>query len=460
MKVNCVGQHKNPCCKHSRLRKEIWPKDLALQNFDEHYSPLFGKMWPSIRIALLSPSKYCAVINNFSNYDAVCENLTSLGAVDVGQKYEEMLRKVKEDLNTRQHPSHLSEKTPKVEETSSTHIEAEDDDDQAEGRVIKMGSRLAGIGSDVSRSEAVARNLNEFIPATKLKGLEDWVDEGDFYSNYQASTEIKVQFEEENIADFPNYWKVFAFEKGDISRFPQPPRDRLGLLGYYMMDAASLLPVFALDVTPGDVVLDMCAAPGGKSLAILQTMCPLNIVCNDISGSRLTRLRNVFKSYIPDLSEAHGRYSITSHDGTYFENQQDYFNKILVDVPCTVDRHSVTENDNNIFKNTRIKERVKLPELQTRLLSSALKAVKVGGTVVYSTCSLSPVQNDGVVHMAIRNVWETTKNCYTVKNLSSWCHPMTFLFQVKTDTRYGVTVLPSLPANFGPSYVSKIVRNS
>ena len=47
--------------------------------------------------------------------------------------------------------------------------------------------------------------------------------------------------------------------------------DILGLLNYYLMDAASLLPVLALNVQPGDFVLDLCAAPGGKTLALLQT---------------------------------------------------------------------------------------------------------------------------------------------------------------------------------------------
>lgn len=47
--------------------------------------------------------------------------------------------------------------------------------------------------------------------------------------------------------------------------------DSLGLLSYYLMDAASLLPVLALNVQPDDFVLDLCAAPGGKTLALLQT---------------------------------------------------------------------------------------------------------------------------------------------------------------------------------------------
>lgn len=79
-----------------------------------------------------------------------------------------------------------------------------------------------------------------------------------------------------------------------------------------------------------------------------------------------------------------------------------------VDVPCTTDRHSVKENDNNLFKPARIKERLQLPELQCELLVHALKLVKKGGIVVYSTCSLSPIQNDGVVNMALKQLRHET----------------------------------------------------
>ena len=96
-------------------------------------------------------------------------------------------------------------------------------------------------------------------------------------------------------------------------------------------------------------------------------------------------------------------------------NDVDFYDKILVDVPCTTDRKSVQDNDNNIFKSTRVRERLRLPELQADILFHALKLVKKGGNVVYSTCTLSPVQNDGVVHMALKKIWEETSYKFVVK---------------------------------------------
>ncbi|KAF5883632.1 ATP-dependent DNA helicase PIF1, partial [Clarias magur] len=65
--------------------------------------------------------------------------------------------------------------------------------------------------------------------------------------------------------------QCFVFPRGDISRFKPARPDGAGLLSYYLLDAASVLPVLALDVQPDHAVLDLCAGPGGKTLAILQT---------------------------------------------------------------------------------------------------------------------------------------------------------------------------------------------
>lgn len=75
-------------------------------------------------------------------------------------------------------------------------------------------------------------------------------------------------------------------------KFPQPrPRpDRNGLLGYYLMDAASVLPCLALDVQDGHNVLDLCAAPGGKTLALLQSCGVGESVCSLCQFSLCIRL--------------------------------------------------------------------------------------------------------------------------------------------------------------------------
>lgn len=62
-----------------------------------------------------------------------------------------------------------------------------------------------------------------------------------------------------------------------------------------------------------------------------------------------------------------------------------------------------------------MKERLRLPELQSAILENSLRLLKPGGSLVYSTCSLSPVQNDGVVHMALSNVFKEHGITTTIK---------------------------------------------
>ena len=90
---------------------------------------------------------------------------------------------------------------------------------------------------------------------------------------------------------------------------------------------------------------------------------------------------------------------------------------------------------------------------------SACENVKVGGTVVYSTCSLSPVQNDGVVHLA---VMELARNGIKMAIVDTSPFVDVFRgiyrFHFGQDSTYGQTVLPHIANNFGPTYFAKLKR--
>uniref|UniRef100_S4RVL0 5-cytosine rRNA methyltransferase NSUN4 n=1 Tax=Petromyzon marinus TaxID=7757 RepID=S4RVL0_PETMA len=260
--------------------------------------------------------------------------------------------------------------------------------------------------------------------------------------------------------------RCFTFPRGDISRFPQPwPAGALRLLSHYLLDAASLLPVLALDVQLGHRVLDLCAAPGGKTLALLQTACCDQLTSNDVSASRTGRLQRVLRTYVPrDAEEAGvpaGGVSVRTRDGIFWlksAEERGVYDRVLVDAPCTNDRHSLHEEENNIFSRSRMKERQQLPALQTQLL---LLACRPGGVVVYSTCSLSQLQNSCVVEAAL-SLATTNHNvdaqaCDLSGMRALFSHA--FTFQEEED-RFGETVIPHVAANFGPIYVSKIVRLS
>ncbi|EMP25474.1 Putative methyltransferase NSUN4 [Chelonia mydas] len=271
---------------------------------------------------------------------------------------------------------------------------------------------------------------------------------GALVNNFSDANRVSQELELLNAVDF-------VYESQKAAWHMQP--DALGTLGYYLLDAASLLPVLALNVQPGDLVLDLCAAPGGKTLALLQTGCCRHLAANDISASRSNRLRRVLCSYVPKDISAGVR--ITSWDGrNWGELEGDTYNRVLVDVPCTTDRHSVMEENNNIFSRKRLKERQTLPMLQMQLLLAGLLAARPGGEVVYSTCSLSQLQNEYVVERAVE-VAETQYNINVhVEDLSYFRRLFQDTFSFFADCRLGELVLPHLTANFGPMYFCKLRR--
>lgn len=221
------------------------------------------------------------------------------------------------------------------------------------------------------------------------------------------------------------------------------------------MDAASALPVLALDIQDGNHVADYCAAPGGKALLMYLTLKDCQFDLNDISISRSYRLETVFNSFIPRSSNR--KINFTRMDATKLIRPNTY-DRILVDVPCTNDRHSLYASDNNIFSRTRINERIGIPTKQMNILLAALNSVKVGGTVVYSTCSLSPIQNDGVIHMALKTILERQHHSFAVVNMKESMRPFRGLFRFNHYFRYGTQVVPFLCSNYGPMYFAKFIR--
>ncbi|NXG97837.1 NSUN4 methyltransferase, partial [Loxia leucoptera] len=257
----------------------------------------------------------------------------------------------------------------------------------------KYGALLNNFAAaDHVPEELELLDATDFISEASQK-MQQWQrGAGEAASGCQEGSEMSPPL----CASISSKIKCYTFPRGDITRFRPARPDGLGLLDYYLMDAASLLPVLALNVQPDDFVLDLCAAPGGKTLALLQTGFCGHLAANDVSVSRTKRLYQILHSYVP--REVRDTVSVTSYDGRDWDQVKGgTFHKVLVDVPCTTDRHSAMEEDNNIFHKRRTKERQMLPMLQLQLLMAGILAARPGGAVVYSTCSLSPLQNECVV---------------------------------------------------------------
>ncbi|CAL7946971.1 unnamed protein product [Xylocopa violacea] len=480
-------------CKHGKdhwaiVKKRRTPKDKALEHFNDFYGSVFGDRWIAIRCALLKEeSKYVAVVNNFSDTERIRSELESLGAINLRRLYEvqkenveffqakreakrEKLERNKQNSvvckSSNDHLAEIQSLYPANYPNLLDALKSEENefvrkDGPAPIKLQSIDADLNEISLDTNRIIDPSVNvsmLHEYVPATKIKGLDDFVLESDHYKFYTKTNDFQVEVEKESVLPFPEHLHVYTFERSNNTRFPNPKKGSTGVSDYYLFDGGSILPVLALDIQLGDTVLDMCAAPGGKALTILQTLMPRVLVANDIMQSRVKRIKNVIKEYVSNVYNTKDMLLVTELDARTID-EKDIYNKILADVPCTTDRHILHSDDNNIFKPTRLKERLKIPETQADILTNALKLVAKGGTVVYSTCSLSPIQNDGVVHVALKRVWEECDSIFIVKDMTEALQPLRCIYEFgNIGLKYGHLVIPTVQNNWGPMYFCKIVR--
>ena len=160
---------------------------------------------------------------------------------------------------------------------------------------------------------------------------------------------------------------------------------------YYIQAKAPMLAVSVLAPQPGERVLDLCAAPGGKTTQIAAQMQNSGLLlANEIQSKRMPALvgnleRCGVTNYI--LSQAPGAML-----ARYFHN---FFDRILVDAPCSGD--GIVRKDQNMLKYWSPQDAQRLAQQQIGLLRAAYHMLRPGGTLVYSTCSLSLEENEEVL---------------------------------------------------------------
>ena len=415
-----------------------------------------------MRLALLCPGKHCALVNHFGDSEETVARLEELGCVNIGREFLKEQQRLEPYLG--EGGKVVAEgakeeellKEEELEEKEAKTASMLEPGEESKRRLVAPEERVMGAGASPA--------LFDFMPATELKGMEEFVEEGDYYS-YKKVGRREVRVVEEATLNWPPALTAYTFPRGVVEPLPAPKAGVLGTLGYYCMDAASLLPIIALDLKPGVSVLDMCSGPGGKALAMLQTLTPASLVCNDVNGERVRRVIRVLDQYLGrevggGIGGVRNAVTLTRQDGAQMIDYECY-DRVLVDVPCYTDRHAVNSDESNVFISQQRRDRLKMPEKQAELLKTGLTLLKPGGVLVYSTCTLSPIQNDGVVHMALSSLWEETSLNFEVCDLSQAVKPLRFLCKLhgrKEGMKYGQLVVPNLPANFGPMYFAKIRR--
>lgn len=194
----------------------------------------------------------------------------------------------------------------------------------------------------------------------------------------------------------------------------------------YVQNISSMIPVIVLlegrDDFQGNIILDLCAAPGGKTTQIASlTAGKADIRAVEIDKTRFFKLKaNV------DMQGAHGYVRIFNRNGQdVFKDFENYFDYVLVDAPCSCEA-GFNVNDPRSYSYWSTRKVNECRSKQKRLLFSGLKCLKPGGTLVYSTCTISPEENEGVVNWALSRFEDVSLDTISfpmkgaVKGLLSW----------------------------------------
>ena len=192
----------------------------------------------------------------------------------------------------------------------------------------------------------------------------------------------------------------FDFEEsswnGDVYRVSseKPGKSLLHWRGeYYVQEESAALPVKILDPQPGEMVLDMCAAPGGKATQMAALMDNEGlVVANDESSQRMKSLHaNVYRT-------GSSIVSASNYDGRNIPESES-FDRVLVDAPCSGEGDRYYRN----FESADNGESVGLSRLQQDLVKKAGKLLKDNGVIIYSTCTITPIENEKVVSEILEN---------------------------------------------------------
>lgn len=160
----------------------------------------------------------------------------------------------------------------------------------------------------------------------------------------------------------------------------------------YLQNSSSWIPVVLLDPQPNETVLDICAAPGGKTSHIAARMQNKGtLVANDNSRPRLMKLRQ-------NMERLGANAEYTLYDATRLSHalEGQLFDKILLDAPCSGEG-LINLSDIKTLDTWSVAHIRRLATLQKRLISEAWRLLKPGGTLVYSTCTIAPNENEDVI---------------------------------------------------------------
>ena len=239
------------------------------------------------------------------------------------------------------------------------------------------------FGEDAAKKyiEFIKQAPTQYIRVNSLKTTKE-----ELANKLLRDYEIKT----EEIDGFPNSLKI-------ISGNELVSKTIEHIIGeYYMQGLSSMIPPMVLNPSPNDIVLDLCSAPGSKTTELGEMMQSDGVlIANEIALDRVKMLvYNLDRMNLTNFGVIHNK-------GEYLSKvYNDYFDKVLVDAPCS--GLGIIQKKEEVSNWWNIERATKLGDLQLRLLIAAIKMVKVGGEIVYSTCTLTPEENEFIIDKVLK----------------------------------------------------------
>lgn len=251
-------------------------------------------------------------------------------------------------------------------------------------------------------------NITDLLSPAFLERMQKMLgnEYEDFIKSYEAPrtyglrvNTAKISCEEfEKIVPFPvtpiPWIPNGYFYPGDV-RPSFCPLYQAGL--YYLQEPSAMTPASCLPVTPGENILDLCAAPGGKATALGAMLNGSGLlVANDISSSRTRALlRNIELFGIANAF-------VTNETPAHLKNRfSEFFHKILLDAPCSGE--GMFRKEDALARDWTPEKSEELSVLQKELILQAADMLRPGGQLLYSTCTFAPKEDEGVVSYLLEN---------------------------------------------------------
>ena len=229
----------------------------------------------------------------------------------------------------------------------------------------------------------------------------------------------------------------------------------------YFLDSASVLAALCLPLKGAERILDLCAAPGGKTLVLASRMDQDALLSsNERSPERKHRLAVVVETCLPPQISA--RVKTSCSDGsTWCTRQSECFDRILLDAPCSSERHVYL--DPKYLKDWSLSRIKTVTTEQWALLSSAYRLLQPGGILLYSTCALCPEENDGMIFRLYKKfnkdgsafeLLPPSPNLSEIEGFTKITLPQ------YEKTEFGYQILPDTANGAGPIYFSIVKKNN